>query len=245
MPRSAKSPRRRGFGSIRRLPSGRYQAGYVGPDTIRRTAPTTFETREDAEAWLTDRRREITAAGDDWTPPPARKRPTPLTFAEYADGWLAARDLRPRTKALYESLLRVHLVPTFGDQPLSAITAIDVKRWHAAVNTGPTARANAYGLLRTIMADAVDEEVIARSPVRIKGAGSKRRARELRVLTPGELAAIADAAADSEALMCRIEDDGMVDPRTMAGHQRRVGPSQGAEAALHRPRVEPLGLDNG
>jgi integrase len=193
MPRSAKSPRRRGFGSIRRLPSGRYQAGYVGPDTIRRTAPTTFDAREDAEAWLTDRRREITAAGDDWTPPPARKRPTALTFAEYADGWLTARDLRPRTKALYESLLRVHLVPTFGDQPLSAITATDVKRWHAAVDTGPTARANAYGLLRTIMADAVDEEVIARSPVRIKGAGSKRRARELRVLTPGELAAIADA----------------------------------------------------
>jgi integrase len=193
MPRIARSPRRRGFGSIRRLPSGRYQASYLAPDTIRRTAPTTFEAREDAEAWLTDRRREITAAGDDWTPPPVRKRPAPLTFGEYAAGWLAARDLRPRSKVLYESLLRVHLLPTFGNQQLTAITAADVKRWHSALSTGPTARANAYGLLRTIMADAADEEVIARSPVRIKGAGSKRRARELRVLTPGELAAIADA----------------------------------------------------
>ena len=40
---------RRGFGAIRRLPSGRFQAGYVGPDMVRHKAATTFETREDAE----------------------------------------------------------------------------------------------------------------------------------------------------------------------------------------------------
>ena len=39
----------------------------------------------------------------------------------------------------------------------------------------------------------VDEEVLPRSPARIKGAGTKRRARELRVLTADELAAIAEA----------------------------------------------------
>ena len=65
--RDSDMARRRGFGAIRKLPSGRWQASYVGPDTIRQTPPVTFETAEDAEGWLTDRRREI--KNEDWTPP--------------------------------------------------------------------------------------------------------------------------------------------------------------------------------
>ena len=185
--------RRRGFGAIRRLPSARYQASFVGPDTVRHTAPTTFETREDAEAWLVDRRREIADAGAEWMPPAVRKRARPVTFREYATGWLAGRPLKPRTRDLYDGLLTNHLLPTFGDTPLPTITVAEVRRWHANLDTGPTAKANAYGLLRSIMGDALDEELIARSPVRIKGAGNKRRARELRVLTIPQLNALADA----------------------------------------------------
>ena len=40
---------RRGFGSIRRLPSKRYQASYQGPDGARHKAPDTFATKGDAE----------------------------------------------------------------------------------------------------------------------------------------------------------------------------------------------------
>ena len=69
--------RRRGFGALRKLPSGRWQASYVGPDTIRHAAPVTFETAEDAEGWLADRRREI--KNEDWTPPTSRR---PVTFGE-------------------------------------------------------------------------------------------------------------------------------------------------------------------
>jgi integrase len=183
---------RRGFGAIRRLPSRRYQASYIGPDMVRHTAPVTFEAREDAEGWLVERRREIT--GDTWEPPQPNRAPVRAdTFEVYATAWLAGRDLAPRTRILYQGLLHNHLLPTFGQMPLAAITPVDVKRWHASLTTGPTARANAYGLLRSILGDAVDEEVIPRSPARIKGAGTKRRARELRVLTADELAAIAAA----------------------------------------------------
>ena len=38
---------RRGFGAIRKLPSKRWQASYVGPDEARHTAPTTFATKMD------------------------------------------------------------------------------------------------------------------------------------------------------------------------------------------------------
>jgi hypothetical protein len=38
---------KRTFGRIRRLPSGRYQCAYIGPDTLLHQAPRTFDTRED------------------------------------------------------------------------------------------------------------------------------------------------------------------------------------------------------
>lgn len=62
--------RRRGFGQLRRLPSRRWQAFYTGPDTQLHYAPVTFETAEDAEAWLTDERRVVASGA--WTSPVAR-----------------------------------------------------------------------------------------------------------------------------------------------------------------------------
>ncbi|HET9301220.1 MAG TPA: hypothetical protein VFO20_00445 [Propionibacteriaceae bacterium] len=40
---------RRSFGYIRRLPSKRYQASYIGPDLGRHAAPDTFEANMDAK----------------------------------------------------------------------------------------------------------------------------------------------------------------------------------------------------
>ena len=53
---------RRGFGKVRRLPSGRFQASYVGPDLARHTAPSTFEAKIDAEHWLAVEHRLIVSA---------------------------------------------------------------------------------------------------------------------------------------------------------------------------------------
>jgi hypothetical protein len=63
----AGQPNRRGWGWIRRLPSEKWQASYVGPDTVRHTAPTTFTAKMDGERWLSDERRLIER--DEWTPP--------------------------------------------------------------------------------------------------------------------------------------------------------------------------------
>jgi hypothetical protein len=56
---------RRGWGRIRRLPSKRWQANYVGPDLMRHNAPHTFTAKMDAERWLSDERRLIER--DEWT----------------------------------------------------------------------------------------------------------------------------------------------------------------------------------
>ncbi|MEO7070430.1 MAG: site-specific integrase, partial [Nostocoides sp.] len=58
---------KRNFGQITRLPSKRYRARYTGPDTALHNAPNTFDTSEDAQAWLTDERRLISAGT--WSAP--------------------------------------------------------------------------------------------------------------------------------------------------------------------------------
>ena len=60
---------KRTFGQVSRLPSKRYRARYTGPDGALHSAPWTFETSGDAEAWLVDERRLISGR---WTPPKVR-----------------------------------------------------------------------------------------------------------------------------------------------------------------------------
>lgn len=184
---------RRRFGSIRRLPSKRYQASYVGPDLARHTAPTTFEAREDAEAWLTARRREVERG--DWRPP---SRERPQTLRDYADRWLAERDgLRPRTRTHYRWLLDSRILPELGDVPLAALTGPRVRSWHAAMGSAaPTSRAHAYTLLKTVLGTAVDDRLIDHNPCHVRGAGQTRRQSRTQTLTPAELGRLADAMPD-------------------------------------------------
>jgi hypothetical protein len=56
---------RRAWGQVRKLPSGDYQASYLGPDRCRYTAEVTYSTRVRAEGWLADERRLI--ENSEWT----------------------------------------------------------------------------------------------------------------------------------------------------------------------------------
>lgn len=183
---------RRGFGTIRRLPSKRWQAFYTGPDTAKHTAPTTFETKLDAEAWMADERRLVSAG--EWAPPKLRTAlaagSAPTLFATYAASWLERRDLKPRTRVHYRKLLDQHLLPTFGPLPLASVTPLMVNEWHHQLGkrTGPTYRAHAYALLRTIYRTAVAEDEATTSPCRIRGAGSAKRVVKIEPATLDQLA---------------------------------------------------------
>ncbi len=63
--------RRNGFGAVRKLPSGRYQASYIGRDGARHSGTTTFSHRDDAFAWLSKERR-LFEEGSSWSPPAQR-----------------------------------------------------------------------------------------------------------------------------------------------------------------------------
>lgn len=181
---------RKGFGYVRKLPSGRYQASYVGPDTARHNAPMTFQTKGDAEAWLGAERTLI--ASSTWTSPQDRAKPTPahspITVGDYAASWLARRDVRPRTRAHYQSLLDRQITPALGHVPLKALTPRMVADWHHQLDPRlKTLRAHAYGLLRSICATAVQEREIDANPCAIRGAGVTKRAVKIKPLTLAEM----------------------------------------------------------
>ncbi len=89
-----------------------------------------FKTRDEAEHFLAQAQVELTRG--------EFRRPVKIRFRDFAAEWLrdyAAGNVRPKTYEGYEGVLRVHLVPEFGDVHLSEITrkAIDafVADWTA------------------------------------------------------------------------------------------------------------------
>ena len=170
---------KRRFGRVRRLPSGRYQARYPGPDGIDRPAPETFPNKSDAEVWLTMKEAEIRSGG--WIDPV----PGQILFGDYADAWISDHVFKPRTVELYRGLLKNHLRPTFGNVEIAAIRDADVRRWRKerldagprqARPFGPVVVAKVYRLLHGIMSTAVEDGRIRRNPCRIKGAGQEHSA---------------------------------------------------------------------
>ena len=194
------------FGSVETERSGRYRARYYGPDGRRYKAPTLFLTKKDARKWLALRHAEIIRKV--WEPPGAEtvtpRRKT--TLADYAEIWLAHRDLKDRTREHYRKLLDSHILPAapdgLGALPLASITADDVRRWHSRMGTDtPTMRAHAYGLLRTIMGTAASDGKIPANPCVIRGAGNARRVHKIRPATLPELAALVEAMPEQYQAM--------------------------------------------
>ena len=172
---------KRTFGEISLLPSGRYRARYRGPDGERHTAPVTFLSRMDAETWLSKQARKVSSG--DWKPPQGAAVEG-ARVEGFARSSLARRRLRPGTAALYDKLLRLEILPVFGDRRVRDITATEVTDWYLAMADRPTQQANAYGLFKSLMKDAVEEEIIARNPCRVKGGVNKKAVHEPYVKAP-------------------------------------------------------------
>ncbi len=179
---------RRRFGSVRKLPSGKFQASFQGPNGKRQNAPQTFRTRTDADRWLVAVEADISRGA--WLDEQLGRQ----RFEDYGNAYLRDNpDVGRRWAETCRRNMRLHMVDLL-DRPLVAITPPVVRAWYAKALAGKGGRtliAQSYRFLRTVMNQAKRDNAISANPCTIKGAGSDR-AKERTIATTAEVAELVD-----------------------------------------------------
>ena len=102
---------RRAFGTVERLPSGRFRARVIGPDGRYVSAPATFANRTDAARWVDVQHADLVRGT--WQAP-VKPSASP-SVAAYVARWIEEHPTaRDSTKELYRGLLRTCIAPTLG-----------------------------------------------------------------------------------------------------------------------------------
>lgn len=234
-------------GSFRRLPSGRWQVRYTGPDGRRYNLDETYRTKSDAEAAYSIVASQM--ATHRWVNPDRSR----VCLQSYGEAWVAQRaGISDRTRELYSSLLSRHIVPTLGSVELRHLSPDRVRSWRQTLlvsGVGGSTVAKSYRLLRAICATAVDDEVIPRNPCRIKGAGTESAA-ERPVLSMPQVLALADNIAPRFRLLVLLAAFGSlrwgelvglrqsdVDLQSMTVHVRRSVAEVGGQLVVKEPKT--------
>ena len=169
--------KRRRFGRLRRLPSGRWQARYPLLDGQLVTAPRTFATKTEADRYLAAVETDL-QRGDCQDPRAGAEQLGPYALRWVRNRRVRGKSLAPRTVALYEWQLQKHILPTLGRQQLRSLDVTSVRGWYdqlADPRTGPGAitAAKCYRLLRAILNTAVRDGEVRASPCVLVGAGDE------------------------------------------------------------------------
>lgn len=205
-PKASGARGKRAFGSLRRLPSGRWQARYPDPVTGERvTSPTTFATKTDAALWL-DMKRTDTERGvvlDD------RAARTVLTdwWPDYFES--VQRRLRPSTVSSYEQAWRLRIKPTFGSMEVRRIKPGLIDDWIAELTDrgdAPTKVHQASGVLKRLLDRAVRDDAISSNPMAKRAEPLPRLPKTERpVLEPAEVYELASAMKrQDDALLLKV-----------------------------------------
>jgi len=188
---------RRHFGTVRKRPSGRWQAVYWQDGGLHSAG--TFATKADALARLSTVEADFRRGA--WIDPSAGQ----VTLKKYADEWITRRpDLAVRTRELYEDLLKLHILPSLGQTAIAGLTPSRVRGWNAALAAEhPSTASKAYRLLSTMMRNAVDDDLIAKTPCKVIGAATEHAA-ERPIATVAEIEALSIAMPSHLRLLVEL-----------------------------------------
>ncbi len=185
--------------SVKQWPDGWYVA--VHHCGKRKTAKCRSE--QEAEDLAADMRR--LATGQEIAPVLAaiqsRKKGGADTFGDYARRFLEELDRSEkadRTKVMYRCLLNAYAMPYFKDMPVRFLTRMQMKDWARSLRSRKKAKRlskSTVGLIsmlvRHVLAEAVDDELIARNPAEgLRGKFDAVPAEEVEAFEEEELNAI-------------------------------------------------------
>jgi integrase len=123
--------------TIKRLPSGKWQAVVWTPVKLRNGRPKriskTHSLKRVVEDWA-DVQEGAIASGT-WSPRAAAGVKRDLTLGEYRQEWVTTRIADGATSDKNESQWRTHVEPVWAGYPLSLITRPDIKAWVHRMHT--------------------------------------------------------------------------------------------------------------
>ena len=123
-------------------------------------------------------------------------------LAEWVAVWSTAHDVAEGTWAKYDSQLRNHILPRFGDMPVGEINRMMVKAWVKALRrvlAEPTV-ADVVSLLSMLLGEAVDEGMIGANPCR-KLRINTHDGRERPTARPEQVRQIADRCSATDRVL--------------------------------------------
>ncbi len=136
-PSTSRPAARSDLGTIRKLPSGRFQAFYRA-NGERFNAPLTFASHDEARGWLAAERADRVRGT--WRDPHQGQ----VNLAEYLHDWLAGRNLAERTAASYRASLDKWILPQLvgsdgkkvelGALDLNQLSPAIIRRWYAIMS---------------------------------------------------------------------------------------------------------------
>jgi integrase len=225
---------RRHFGSIRKLPSGRWQVSYWH-EAIRQVAPYTFATKADAQAFLSEAEADIKRGM--WIDPSLGR----VTLTSWSDSWLSGRaDLRPATRVKYRHMLDRHVLPVLGNYELSKLRPSVVRGWYMEMKKRYVTTADdAYRMLRAIFTTAVTDGVISKNPCQVRGAGQARSV-ERPVASVAEVAAAVAATPERHQLALLLAPWCQLRRGEVLGLQRRDVDQLHGTIRVERAFVRPM-----
>jgi integrase len=151
--------------ATRRIKGWWYTDFRVGGVRYRKRSPE--NARAGAQAYELVLRQRLARGEDIKHRPPEEK---PLTFAEFAKEWMETyvkANNKPSEIAMKESILRVHLLPVFGDQAVGSITEAGIERYKADKRhdgLSPKTINNQLTVLRKALSCAQEARLVDRVP---------------------------------------------------------------------------------
>jgi len=147
---------------VLRLPNG---------EVIRERVKAPVTSKSGAKFWGEQREAELLRHGKkkEATEEPKKELPTLAQFApRFIEGYAKANRQKPSSINSIDSILRVHLLPRFGDRRLDAITLEDVQKLKGDLSTRAAKTLNnVLTVLNTMLKTAVEWGVIDQMPARI------------------------------------------------------------------------------
>lgn len=175
-------------GSLTRRPDGRWEARITLENGQRKSfyAATRQAAARKLAAALRDRDAGLPIVGDK------------QTLAQFLGAWLETihPNVKPKTYRSYEQLLRVHVLPTLGDVPLSKLSAQQLQVLYARrleAGSSTTTVHHVHAVLHRALESAFRLGLVQRNVGDLVDA-PRMRHHELRVLTPSQVRTLLDAA---------------------------------------------------